>query len=392
MKAEEFSELSPGQLIPIDGALAFVPNLIPRSITLDQASVKLVGDAENAIGRLTGSASLIVNPYLIGSPLLYREAILSSRIEGTITTPEQLVLLGAQGKILEQPQGADQDTREVLNYVGAMNHGLRRLRELPVSLRLIREIHGELLRGVRGDSEQPGEFRRTQNFIGRRGTPLSEARFVPPPVPQMHAALDDLEKYLHEQAKEVPILVELSLVHYQFETIHPFRDGNGRIGRLLIPLILCSRDRMRDPLLYLSSYFERNREEYMELLLRVSQVGAWADWIRFFLKGVVECAEEAIQQAQGLLALRRKYHERLQKARSSALLQKLVDQLFLMPSITIRQAKDLLQVTPAAAAANVEKLCQAGILSEATGRKRSRVFFAREIIAFMRDTVQNAPS
>jgi Fic family protein len=319
--------------------------------------------------------------------LLHREAILSSRIEGTLTTPEQLVLLEAAASVggaRDVPR--DQDTQEVLNYVRAMQHALGRLRDLPICLRLMKEIHRELLRGVRGEHERPGEFRTTQNWIGRSSDPIHSARFVPPPVSEMMAALDDLEKFLNERSADLPLLVKLALVHYQFEAIHPFRDGNGRIGRLLIPLLLVSEGRMRDPLLYLSSYFDRHRDRYMDLLLRVSQTGDWTAWIAFFLQGVVDSSHEAIGQAEGLLTLRERYRQQFQSARSSGLLQKLIDELFLAPSITIGRAMKLLQVTPAAASSNLRKLVGAGILREATGRRRDQVFIAPEIVAFMYDT------
>jgi Fic family protein len=385
MDAARFSPSSPGRLVPtIDGAQAFVPDPVPRRLEVDLATVGLLADAENAMGRLAGTAGRLVNPYLVGSPLLHREAILSSRIEGTVTTPEQLVLLeAAEGAGEAQP--ADQDTREVLNYIRAMQHGLERLRELPVSLRLIREVHRVLLQDVRGDRERPGEFRTAQNWIGRPGDPVHAARFVPPPAPEMLAALDDFEQALHDPRPALPVLVRLAILHYQFETIHPFRDGNGRVGRLLMPLLLVGWSRLREPLLYLSAYFERHRDAYMDLLLRVSQTGDWAAWLQFFLRGVLESAQEAVEQAEGLVALRDRYHAIFQRARSSGLLQRLVDELFQAPAITIARAAKVLNVTPPAAAHNVTKLVAAGILVERTGRRRDRVFIAPEILAFMRD-------
>jgi Fic family protein len=314
MHSSDFSASAPGSLIAtVDGAPAFIPDPLPVAIPLNPPTIRLLSEAENALGRLAGRAALGVNPYLVGSPLLHREAILSSRIEGTITTPEQLVLLEAVPERDARPGiQVDDDTREVLNYVGAMNLGLERLRELPLCLRVINDVHARLLDGVRGRSASPGEFRRTQNWIGPKGCTIHEARFVPPPVPEMKRALDELEKYIHQEGKEVPVLVEVALVHYQFEAVHPFADGNGRIGRLLIPLMLLARGRMPEPLLYLSAFFERNREAYMDMLLRVSQHGAWNEWIRFFLQAVLECAQEAITQVEGLLELRRRYHARLQ--------------------------------------------------------------------------------
>lgn len=393
MDRSAFSAESPGRLVPtFGGALAFVPLPVPRQIDLDRKGIWLLAEAENAIGRLTGTTSRLVNPYLVGSPLLHREAILSSKIEGTITTPEQLVLLEAGETGGQTREAQRQDTQEVLNYVRAMQHGLRRLKDLPVCLRLIQEIHAELLGGVRGERERPGDFRTNQNWIGRQGESILLARFVPPPVPEMTEALHDFEKYLNEDTEDLPLLVKLTLLHYQFETIHPFRDGNGRIGRLLLPLLLCNHKRIGDPVLYLSWYFERNRDLYMDLLLAVSLRGEWSAWIHFFLRGVIECAEEALSQAGELLRLRERYVTSVQKARSSGLLQKLIDRLFLVPSITIGQAAKLLEVTPAAAGQNIRKLQDAQILSEMTGRQRGQVFVARDILAVMHDrnTVQPA--
>jgi Fic family protein len=372
----------------IGGASAFVPDPLPTGIPLPPATIQLLALAENALGRLVGTTAREFNPYLVGSPLLHREAILSSRIEGTITTPEQLVLLQAETDRSPRVRSFDEHTREVLNYVEAMRRGLDLLRELPVCLRLIREVHASLLRGVRGEREKPGEFRDTQNYVrGRMSDDIQDARYVPPPVPEMRAALDAFERYLNEEdsSQVDPALVRLALIHYQFEAIHPFRDGNGRIGRLLIPLLLIGCGRLEAPVLYLSAYFERHRDLYVDLLLAISQAGAWTEWIDFFLKGVCESAEEATRQAADLLALRQRYHRTFQTARSSALLIRLVDRLFEVPSITIDAAAKLLRVTPQAASYNLRKLVDAGVVRESTGRRKGQVFVAPEIMAFLRD-------
>lgn len=325
------------------------------------------------------------NPYLLGSPLLRREAILSSRIEGTITTPEQLVLLEAESTRADRKVSEDGDTEEVLNYVRAMQHGLARLRDLPVSRRLIQEIHRVLLSGVRGSRQDPGEFRRSQNFIAGPTERIEDARFVPPPVPEMHKALTELEKYLHDESVVDPFLIRLALVHYQFEAIHPFRDGNGRVGRLLIPLLMVEQERLEAPILYLSAFFERNRETYFDLLLRISQHGDWIRWIEFFLRGVSESATEATSQAVALLDLRQQYHRKFQEDRSSARMIKLIDELFQSPSITINRAAEVLDLSHQGAANNIHKLQERAILREITGRKRNQVFVADEILAFLRD-------
>jgi len=386
MDPDDFTNAAPGRLVPTTyGVLAFVPNPLPRGISLPSATVKRLAMAERAVGRLSGVTLQEFSPYLVSSPLLHREAILSSRIEGTITTPEQLVLLEAEET--DQPaRAADEDTAEVLNYVRAMQHGLRRLESLPVSLRLIKELHGVLLSGVRGERQDPGTFRRTQNFIGSRaGDSIEDARFVPPPVPDMERALGELEAYLHDETIEDPFLIQLALIHYQFETIHPFRDGNGRVGRLLIPLIMVAKERLDAPLLYLSAFFERNRQTYVDLLLRVSQTGDWIRWIDHFLEAVGESATEATGQATALLELRQRYHRRFQKDRSSARIIRLVDELFQTPSITIRKAAKVLSLTEQGAANNIHKLEDAGVLREVTGGKRNQVFVADEIVRFLYD-------
>lgn len=387
MKTEQFQASAPGSLVPATGgAQAFAPAPLPEQLDLEAGTVSLLARAENALGRLVGTTAREFNPYLVASPMLHREAILSSRIEGTVTTPEQLVLIQAESS-QGQVRTADDDTQEVLNYMDAMRRGLDLLQELPVCLRMIREVHRVLLAGVRGDQERTGEFREHQNWVrGPLDDSIANARFVPPPVPEMNQALADFEKYLGREpsAEHDPVLVQLALVHYQFETIHPFRDGNGRVGRLLIPLLLCSYGRLDSPILYLSAYFERHRDLYVDLLLHVSQSGEWTPWIDFFLQGVLESSEEAISQANDLLALRQHYHRQFQTGRSSALLIKLIDRLFEAPSTTISAAAELLDVSQQAASNNIRKLEKAGILSD-TGRKRGKIYLAPEIMSFMYD-------
>lgn len=376
------------------GAWAFVPEPAPRRLKLDPATIRALGAAERALGQLTGTlraAGRQVNPHLISAPLMRREAISSSRIEGTVATPEQLVLLevdAAEEHVVARgdaptpgitTSSAGSDTQEVLNYIHALNHGFARLAEIPVCQRLIREMHEILMRGVRGDAERPGELRDVQNFIGS-SRDIREARFVPPPVTELARCLGELEAFMHEDDDMLPHLVRLALVHYQFETIHPFRDGNGRVGRLLIPLLLCTYERIEQPALYLSAHLERHRTQYTDLLLRVSRTGDYLAWVRFFLEAVEGSAVESIKRAEALLALRERYHHQLQSTRSSALLLRMVDSLFERPSTSISVAGEVMQVTPAAAAANLRKLVDAKILIEVTGRKRDQRFVAPEIL------------
>lgn len=387
MDPRDFADSAPGRLVPTThGALAFLPDPLPRAIPLPPGTVRRLAAAERAIGRLSGATLQEFNPYLVSSPLLHREAILSSRMEGTITTPEQLVLLEAEEADAVRRPSADEDTTEVLNYVRAMQHALGRLQSLPISLRLIQEIHRVLLSGVRGDREDPGAFRRSQNFIGTGiGSRIEDARFVPPPINHLDDCLNQFEAYLHDDSLEDPFLVQLALAHYQFETIHPFRDGNGRVGRLLIPLLMIAKDRLDAPILYLSAYFERNRDAYVDLLLEVSQKGSWVRWIDFFLDGVTESARESTRQATALLELRQQYHRRFQAYRSSARVIRLIDELFQSPSITIRRAAAILDITPQGAANNIHKLEEAGVIREITGGSRNQVFVADRILAFMYD-------
>ena len=384
MQASDFTTKAPGKLVPAErGAVAFVPDPAPETLELDAAAVRSLTTAERELGHLTGMLRAMgtdLNVHLLSRPFLRREAIASSRIEGTVTTPEQLVLLEVEGGHATG-SGPASDTREVLNYMDALDHGFARLSELPVCVRFIKELHAILMRGVRGDEERPGEVRTVQNFIGSTRD-IREARFVPPPPGALDACMLDLERTIHPEADStLPPLVRLALIHYQFETIHPFRDGNGRVGRLLIPLILCAYERLDGPSLYLSPYFERRRSEYGDLMLRVSMTGDFLAWVSFFLDAIGESAHAASSRAQALVSLRRDYRARLSSARSSALLLKLVDALFSLPAMTIGEAAKLLDVTPAAASANIRKLVDAHILEEVTGRRREQRYLARELIA-----------
>ena len=243
----------------------------------------------------------------------------------------------------------------------------------------LREIHRKLMAGVRGEQRTPGEFRRSQNWIGPPGCTLVDAIYVPPPPDEMKQALHDFEQYLHQPSDLTP-LMRLALIHYQFEAIHPFLDGNGRMGRLLLTLLLCAEGLLPQPLLYLSAYFEQRRSDYYDLLLAVSQQGAWVAWVEFFLHGVTEQSRDALQRSKRLLDLWQQYRAAVQTPRASALALQLVDELFAYPAITTAIAATLLHVTPRAAQNNLDKLIAAGIVREVTGRKRNRIFVAEEII------------
>jgi len=357
------------------GYWAFVPNPLPPALDLTGRLVSRLALAERSLGRLAGVSATLPNPYLLIGPFVRREAVLSSRIEGTMASLSDLLFFEAAPNL--QPRASD--VRGVANYVQAMDWALSPSRALPISLRLIRELHRRLMTGVRGSHLTPGQFRTSQNWIGAPGCTLDQAKFIPPPVQEMLESLDVFEKYLHAPS-ELPSLVRLAIVHYQFEAIHPFLDGNGRVGRLLITLLLCEEELLPSPLLYLSAFFERRRQEYYGLLLDVSQRGQWEAWIDYFLEGVAEQSLDAVERSRRLRALHAEYHGRLQKARASALLLKLVDALCASPAVTIGGASKMLKVTHRAATLNIGKLVEAGILEEVTGKPRNRVFVARDII------------
>lgn len=376
MKPSDFSPDAPGRLNKTpEGYWAFIPHPLPPTLVLSPGLIEQLSVADRSVGELSGVARTLPNPHLLIGPFVRREAVLSSRIEGTQASLSDLFYFEASGKATPEAP----DVKEVANYVKSLEYALRRLAKLPVSLRLIREMHRQLLEGVRGEHFTPGEFRRSQNWIGPPGCTLTEAVFVPPPAGEMMQCLDVFEKYLH-QASPFPQLVQLAVVHYQFEAIHPFLDGNGRIGRLLVTLLMSTRGLLPRPLLYLSAYFERHRDEYYRHLLSVSQKGTWIDWITFFLRGVADQSQDALARAASLLDLWRDYRAKVQSARSSALLLQLVDQFFADPAITVGRAARLLKVTYRSAQLNIDKLVEQGILQEVTGRERNRVFAAREII------------
>jgi len=387
---ERFRDSKSGQIIRVGQGeaayWAFVPHPLPPDVPADWELTRALSEADRALSHLAGLGRTMPNPHLLIGPFVRREAVLSSRIEGTQASITDLYAYEAgplplPGMEVSPPES---DVREVVNYVNALEYGLERLKTLPVSLRLIRELHGRLLAGVRGEHATPGEFRRTQNWIGPPGCTLNEAAFVPPPVPQMNEALDALEKYLHSDDVYPPLL-RLALVHYQFEAIHPFVDGNGRVGRLLLSLLLVQWGLLPSPLLYLSAYFHRHRQEYYDLLLGVSERGAWRDWLLFFLHGVADQAEDALIRARKLQDLRQEWHRRLTQARTSALALRLADALFTAPVLTIPQAQHLLGVTYRSARRNVEKLVRAGILQLIGEVSYGKTYLAPEIIDVIRD-------
>jgi Fic family protein len=383
MNPDDFANSLTGRLVStVQGCCAFLPNPLPPP-NLDLASlVNDVARATLALGELSGIGRTVSNPFLLIRPFMRREAVASSKIEGTVTTLTELLLF----EVEQSSSRTTTDTREVMNYVTALENSLKRLDELPVCVRMIKDAHKVLLRNVskqRGASIIPGEFRTDQNWIGART--LTNARFVPPPPQDVVPAMSDLEKYMNNMEDGFPLLINLSLIHYQFETIHPFPDGNGRVGRLLMPLILCEKKAMSQPLLYLSSYFERNYEAYIENMLNVSRHNRWEDWVRFFLNGVEESANEAIHKARKLQDLQREYYSRIQQARTSALLGRVIESLFSHPALTVPIVSHMLNISYNAAKSNIERLLQHEILHEAEYYYYPKAYVAKGIIGIMNE-------
>lgn len=379
-----------GNTSQASGYWAFAPNPLPPPIEWTADLVAVLSEADRALGELAGLGRSLPNPHLLIRPFVRREAVLSSRIEGTLASLSDLYIyeaaqpLGGRHGVGDAdaavlPGELPADVREVANYVRALEYGLARLAVFPLSLRLIREMHGQLLQGVRGETQTPGEFRRSQNWIGPPGCTLNDATYVPPPVVEMKEGLDALEKFLHAPSR-LPPLIRLGLIHYQFEAIHPFLDGNGRIGRLLVTLLLCAWGLLPEPLLYLSAFFEAHRIEYYNHLFGVSQAGAWDRWLVFFLQGVTEQANDAVARAQRLQGLRERYRGQLQSSRMAARLLQLVDLLFAQPVITARQVETALAIDFPTAQRYVNQLVEAGLLHEITGKARNRVYRANELV------------
>ncbi len=359
------------------GYLAYVPAPLPPEppVQLDAEGVHLLSRADQALGRLEGIATLLPNPDLFVGMYVRKEALLSSQIEGIESTLDEVIRFEqgdepAEGRRLH-------DTAEVVNYVRALNYAIRRLSELPLSLRLIREIHAELMRGVRGEGKAPGEFRVTQNWIGGKGADLSTASFVPPPVPEMNTALDNFEKFLHERREhperpQYPVILECALAHAQFETIHPFLDGNGRLGRLLIALLLHERGVLLKPLLYLSLYLKGNRLEYYDRLTAIRKNGDWEGWVKFFLKGVEQTGLEALETARKVIAFREEAIRTAGTLGANEL--KLVEFLFARPLTDIQAVEKHFGVVYNTAATLIRRFERAGLLKETTGGRRNRVY------------------
>ncbi len=376
----------PGRAISAAGGhQAFVPDPLPPEINWTPTLVRALSDADRLVGRLAGEGGRLPNPHLLMRPFVRREAVLSSRIEGTQATLGELLAAEA-GTVVER---SPEDLREVGNYVVALEHGLGRLNKLPLSLRLVRELHEKLLKGVRGGQATPGDFRRSQNWIGPPGCTLENATYVPPPPSEMVTCLGEWEKFLHDT--QLPPLLQIALAHYQFEAIHAFLDGNGRVGRLLITLFLVERSILPTPLLCLSAFFEATRQDYYQRLLAVSRGDDWEAWLIYFLNGMARQSEDALSRAERINALLGKWRPAVAETSLKHGLP-LLDMLTANPFVTIKKAAEKLDVAFTTAQRAVEKLEGLGILSRVSEAKRDRVYCAKPMLEILEEPARIVPS
>lgn len=394
MTPEDFEPTCPGHLTPTsfreegpDGAYrdvpgwGFVPADLPPNLDEEALLVSIhhgIVQAERALSLLEGAASQMGNPALLANTLMQREARLSSAIENTFASAEEMALFNSDPASVSAQKR--EEVREVNNYFRALKHGFDS--DLPICTRLILEMHEILLGGVQRKAGRPGHFRTAQNAIGRHGDAFSEARFVPPPASVVPDLIANWETYVNQESV-VPRLARFAIAHYQFETIHPFDDGNGRIGRLLAALQLCEQAQLSKPFVYLSGYFEQHRSEYYEMLYRVSTKGQWFEWLSFFINAVRCQAEDTSERARRLTSLRTEFYKRVGEKRASALLHQVVDLLFWHPSLTAARIQEATGVTPTSAGSHLRKLVDNEIIIEVTGRRSHRIFVAPEILAII---------
>lgn len=380
MDPNDFRAPETGQVVKTQkGYFAFIPAPLPPDLDWSLPLVSALSDAERDLSRLATIAGAFPFPRLLTQPFMRREAVLSSRIEGTRATLAELYTYeSAQLSFIE----SGTDVREVHNYVTALDYGLERLKTLPISLRLIRELHEKLMQDVRGGNLTPGEFRRTQNWIGPAGSTIMTATYVPPPVDEMHLGLGDLENFIHART-EVPALARAAMIHYQFEALHPFLDGNGRVGRLLMALLFAGWNILPQPLLNLSVYFERYRQEYYDRLLAVSQRGDWDAWLRFFMRGVSIQAQDSLMRMDHLESMRSKYQPLVDAQKNSERMATVVDFLFGRPIFNAKQLAESVNMPFKTARQYIEKLVQAGVLREITGNARNQIYRADEVFSVL---------
>lgn len=366
------------------GYRTFHPDPLPPTLTWTPKLVRALSDADQLLGRLSGEGRRLPNPQLLIRPFVQREAVFSSRIEGTQSTLGELLAAEAGAAVERSPE----DLREVGNYVAALEHGITRLKTLPLSIRLIRELHEKLMTGVRGHHATPGELRRSQNWIGPPGSTLAQATYVPPPHEEMLDHLGTWERFLHDEM--LPPLVQTALTHYQFEAIHPFLDGNGRVGRLLITLLLMQRGVLPLPLLYLSAFFEATRREYYERLQAVTEQSAWEDWLLYFFNGVARQSEDALSRAERINRQLDQWRERVSRT-GSAVALRLLDSLAMNPFITVRKAEAQLEVAYNTASTGLRHLVRMKIVKQVGDARRDRVFCAHTLLDILEEPARLHP-
>jgi Fic family protein len=370
----------PGRWIKtLEGYRAYHPNPLPPVIEWTQSLAVALANASNLVGKLAGEGRRLPNPHVLIRPFVRREAVFSSRIEGTQSTLGELLAAEAGAAVARSPD----DLREVGNYVVALEYGIERLKTLPLSLRLVREVHEKLMTGVRGQHATPGEFRRTQDWIGRPGDTLAQAAYVPPPPDSLLEHLSAWERFLHDRM--LPPLVHAALAHYQFEAIHPFLDGNGRVGRLLITLELCEREVLPAPLLYLSAFFEATRADYYDGLRGVSENGDWPAWLQYFLNGVARQAEDAVSRAERINALLERWRKKLSRDAGVKNALRMVEMLGGNPFVTPRGAEKHLGLAYNTVMRAIGQLEKYGIVKEVSGARRDRAYCAQKLLDILEE-------
>lgn len=369
----------------LEGYRAFHPDPLPPVLNWSPQLASALADASLLIGRLAGEGKRLPNPHILIRPFIRREAVLSSKIEGTRTTLGELLAAEAGAAVERSPD----DLREVANYVTALEYGIERLRTLPLSLRLVRELHERLTAGVRGSHATPGEFRRSQNWIGKPGDTLNQASYVPPPPDALGEQLANWERFLHDRTQ--PPLVHAALMHYQFEAIHPFLDGNGRVGRLLITLLLCERHILPTPLLYISAFFEATRADYYDGLRQVTERADWETWVRYFLNGVARQSEDALSRAERINRLLETWRTTLAGKPNTRVALQMLDLLGTNPFVTPRGAEEKLGIAYNTVMRAVGLLQEQGIVAAATEAKRDRVFCAKALLDILEEPARLMP-
>ena len=374
----------PGKKVPQGSYAAFVPASLPPKLDWTPRLIRVLSDADRLIGKLAGEGGRLPNPHILMRPFLQREAVLSSKIEGTQATLGELLAAEAGVAVDRSPD----DLREVGNYVVALEHGILRLKELPLCVRIIRELHEKLMTGVRGQQATPGRFRKIQNWIGKPGSTLATASFVPPPPDEVETCLAAWEKFLHES--ELPPLVTIALAHYQFEAIHPFLDGNGRVGRLLISLFLIERQILPTPLLYLSAFFEAARRDYYDGLRGISERGEWNEWLEYFLQGVARMSEDALSRAARINSKLIEWQKKVAGDSTNAPLR-VVELLAANPFITAKGAAAKLGVAFTTAQRAIERLERLQIVKQSGAAKRDRVYCAKALLDILEEPARLTP-